>query len=51
MRANRAGKGVLVQSYYVIPWLLVALGVVGTGLLYWGGFVEERRNGNSRTRA
>ena len=51
MRANRAGKGVPVQSYYLIPWLLVALSLIVTGLLYWGGFVEEGRNGNSRTRA
>jgi hypothetical protein len=31
-------------SYYVIPWSLVAMSVVLLGLIYWGSFVEERRN-------
>ena len=35
-------------SYYVIPWSLVVLSLILTGLLYWGGFVEERRNGRTR---
>jgi hypothetical protein len=41
-------KGEPVPSYYLIPWSLVALSLVLTGLLYWGGFVEERRNGRTR---
>jgi hypothetical protein len=35
-----------VPSYYVIPVLLVIMSVVLMGLIYWGGFVEERRNKN-----
>ena len=35
-------------SYYLIPWLLVILSVALTALMYWGGFVEERRNGRTR---
>jgi hypothetical protein len=35
-------------SYYLIPILLVVMCLGLVGLLYWGGFVEERRN--SRTR-
>ena len=35
-------------SYYLIPWLLVVLALGLTGLLYWGGFVEERRNSRPR---
>ena len=34
-------------SYYLIPILLVLLSVGITALLYWGGFVEERRNGRT----
>jgi nitrogen fixation-related uncharacterized protein len=30
--------------YYLIPISLVVLAVALTALLYWGGFVEERRN-------
>lgn len=36
-------------SYYLIPWSLVVLSLALTALLYWGGFVEERRNGRPRT--
>jgi nitrogen fixation-related uncharacterized protein len=32
-------------TYYLIPLSLVVLAVGLTALLYWGGFVEERRNG------
>jgi hypothetical protein len=38
-----------VPSYYIVPWSLVALSVILIGLIYWGGFVEERRNGRPRT--
>jgi hypothetical protein len=34
-------------SYYAIPLFLVILSLALVGLLYWGGFVEERRNGRS----
>jgi len=33
-----------VPSYYVIPVLLVIMSLALMGLIYWGGFVEERRN-------
>jgi hypothetical protein len=33
-----------VPDYVVIPVLLCVLCIVLTGLIYWGGFVEERRN-------
>jgi hypothetical protein len=35
-------------SYYLIPILLVVMSLGLVGLLYWGGFVEERRNGRTR---
>jgi hypothetical protein len=38
-----------VPSYYLIPWLLVAMSVGLLALIYWGGFVEERRNGRIRS--
>ncbi len=31
-------------DYVLIPILLVVLALALTALLYWGGFVEERRN-------
>jgi len=31
-------------SYYLIPILLVVMSVGLTALIYWGSFVEERRN-------
>jgi hypothetical protein len=31
-------------SYYLIPILLVIMSVALVALIYWGGFVEERRN-------
>jgi len=34
-----------VPSYYAIPLFLVVLSLGLTALLYWGGFVEEKRNG------
>ena len=34
-------------TYWLIPWLLVAFSVIVTGLIFWGGFVEERRNRRS----
>jgi hypothetical protein len=37
-----------VPSYYLIPWLLVILSVGLMVLIYWGGFVEERRNSRPR---
>jgi hypothetical protein len=30
--------------YWLIPWLLVALSVGLLAVIYWGSFVEERRN-------
>ena len=42
-------KGEPVPSYYLIPWLLVAMSVGLVALIYWGGFVEERRNSRNRT--
>jgi hypothetical protein len=38
-----------VPSYYLIPWLLVALSLGLVALIYWGGLVEERRNERPRT--
>jgi hypothetical protein len=37
-----------VPDYYLIPLLLVLMSLAIVGLLYWGGFVEERRNGRSK---
>jgi hypothetical protein len=37
-----------VPSYYLVPWLLVAMCVGLLALIYWGGFIEERRNGRTR---
>jgi hypothetical protein len=34
----------LVPDYVLIPVLLCVLCIVLTALIYWGGFVEERRN-------
>jgi hypothetical protein len=34
--------------YYLIPLLLVLMSIGLTALLYWGGFVEERRNGRTQ---
>jgi len=31
-------------AYYLIPILLVVMSVGLTALIYWGSFVEERRN-------
>lgn len=33
-----------VPSYYLIPILLVIMSVGLMALIYWGSFVEERRN-------
>jgi hypothetical protein len=38
---------VAVASYYAIPLFLVVLSVALVALLYWGGFVEEKRNGRN----
>jgi hypothetical protein len=35
-----------VPDYYLIPVLLVVMSLGIMALIYWGGFVEERRNGN-----
>lgn len=35
----------VVPDYYLIPILLVVMSLALTALIYWGGFVEERRNG------
>jgi hypothetical protein len=34
-------------SYYLIPLLLVVMSLALVAALYWGGFVEERRNSRS----
>jgi len=31
-------------SYYLIPALLVIMSLALMALIYWGSFVEERRN-------
>ena len=49
-RANANGKGGRVPDYVLIPILLVILSLALTALLYWGGFVEERRNGRTVVR-
>ena len=35
-------------DYILIPLLLVLMSVGLTALIYWGSFVEERRNGRTR---
>lgn len=40
-------EGARMPSYYAIPLFLVILSLALVGLLYWGGFIEERRNGRS----
>jgi hypothetical protein len=49
VRAKTTRKGELVPSYYLVPWLLVAMSVGTLALISWGGFIEERRNGRSRS--
>jgi hypothetical protein len=44
MRANRTGKGEPVPSYYIIPVLLVVMSLALLAIIYWGSFIEERRN-------
>jgi hypothetical protein len=34
-----------VPDYVLIPLLLVIMSVGLMALIYWGGFIEERRNG------
>ncbi|MEA2689679.1 MAG: hypothetical protein QOD51_2286, partial [Candidatus Eremiobacteraeota bacterium] len=34
----------VVHDYILIPILLVVMSLGLTALIYWGGFVEERRN-------
>ena len=36
-------------SYYLVPVLLVIMSLGLTALIYWGGFVEERRNARNRS--
>jgi hypothetical protein len=36
-----------VPSYYLVPVSLVVMSVALAALIYWGGFVEERRNGRT----
>ena len=31
-------------DYYLIPVLLIVMTLALIALIYWGGFVEERRN-------
>jgi hypothetical protein len=35
-----------VPSYYLIPTLLTIMSVALMALIYWGSFIEERRNKN-----
>jgi hypothetical protein len=35
----------VLPDYILIPLLLVLFSVALVALIYWGGFVEERRNG------
>lgn len=37
-------------DYRLIPLLLVVMSLVLVALIYWGGFVEERRNGRRAAR-
>ncbi len=50
MRANPRGdsKGDPVPSYYLVPVSLVVMSVALVAIIYWGGFIEERRNGRAR---
>lgn len=34
----------MLPDYILIPLLLVIMSLGLTALIYWGGFVEERRN-------
>jgi hypothetical protein len=45
--AARTSKGPPVPDYYAIPLFLVVLSLALVGVIYWGGFVEERRNGRT----
>ena len=49
MCANERGKGDHVQ-YYTIPILLIIMSLGLIALIYWGSFVEEKRNGRVRAR-
>ena len=42
-------KLIVVPDYILIPLLLVLMSVGLMALIYWGSFIEERRNGRSRT--
>jgi hypothetical protein len=37
-----------VPSYYVVPVSLVVMSIALVAIIYWGGFIEERRNGRTR---
>jgi hypothetical protein len=37
-----------VPDYYLIPILLVLMSLAIVGLIYWGGFIEERRNSRNK---
>lgn len=39
-----------VPDYILIPILLVIMSLGLVALIYWGGFVEERRNGGKSVR-
>jgi hypothetical protein len=45
--AAPTSKEPLVPDYYAIPLFLVVLSLALVGVIYWGGFVEERRNGRT----
>jgi hypothetical protein len=36
-----------VPAYYLIPVLLVVMSAALGAIIYWGGFIEERRNRNA----
>jgi hypothetical protein len=46
--AKPDGKGDRVPDYYLIPILLVLMSLAIVGLIYWGGFIEERRNSRNK---
>nr|WP_317994359.1 hypothetical protein [Vulcanimicrobium alpinum] len=46
-RANPNAKGVCVPDYIAIPLFLVVMSAGLVALIYWGGFVEEKRNGRT----
>jgi hypothetical protein len=46
-REPREQRRPALPDYYLIPILLVIMSLGLVALIYWGGFVEERRNGRT----